>query len=198
VRIALAYKGLEYSYEPVHLLKDGGEQRTASYAAINPLRQVPSLEWEEGGRRRRLSQSLAIIEWLEETHPEPALLPADPFLRAKARQLAEMVNSGIQPLQNLSTAQRVEQIGLDKKTWTWEWLVRGLAALEAATAEVAGRYSVGDSVTMADLCLVPQLYSARRFEIELGAYPTLLRVEAACRELPAFEESRPERQPDAA
>ncbi|EPX61008.1 Maleylacetoacetate isomerase [Cystobacter fuscus DSM 2262] len=198
VRIALNLKGLSYEYVPVHLVKDGGEQHSEAYRALNPLSTVPLLEVTEGGRVHRLSQSMAILEYLEERHPSPALLPADPFLRGRARMLAEVVNSGIQPLQNLTVLQRVKtECNADDKAWAAHWIARGLAAFQAMAQETAGRYCVGDSVSFADACLVPQLYSARRFGVDLQPYGLLTRVEAACASLPAFQAAHAERQPDA-
>ncbi|AKQ63641.1 Maleylacetoacetate isomerase [Myxococcus hansupus] len=199
VRIGLHLKGLKFDYVPVHLVKDGGEQHGAAYRAVNPMRSLPTLEWTEAdGSVRRLSQSLPVLEYLEERFPAPALLPADPFLRAKARMLAEMVNSGIQPLQNLSVMQRLKQeLGADDKAWSAYWNARGLEALEAAVQSTAGRFCVGDTVSLADVCLVPQLYGARRFGVDVAAYPTLLRIEAECQSLPAFQAAQPDRQPDA-
>ncbi len=198
VRIALNLKGLAYTYEAVHLLKDGGQQHADAYRALNPMRTVPTLEFEEGGAMRRLSQSLAILEYLEERYRTPALLPAEPYLRARVRMFSEMVNSGIQPLQNLSVLQRLKnELKQDDKAWGAYWNTRGLTALEVAVKETARTYSVGDTVSFADICLVPQLYGARRFEVDLTPYPTLLRVEAACNELPAFQAAHPDRQPDA-
>jgi maleylpyruvate isomerase len=198
VRIALNLKGLAYTYEAVHLLKDGGQQNSEAYRALNPMRTVPTLEFEEGGQVRRLSQSLAILEYLEERYRAPALLPADPLLRARARMLAEMVNSGIQPLQNLAVLQWVKaELKSDDKAFAAHWNSRGLAALEAVVKETAGTYCVGNAVSFADICLVPQLYGARRFGVDLTPYPTLTRIEAACEELPAFQAARADRQPDA-
>lgn len=199
VRIGLHLKGLRFDYVPVHLVKDGGEQNSAAYRALNPMRTLPTLEWTEAdGSVRRLSQSLPVLEYLEERFPAPALLPADAFLRAKCRMLAEMVNSGIQPLQNLSVMQRLKQeLGADDKAWSAYWNMRGLEALEAAVQPTAGRFCVGDAVSLADVCLVPQLYGARRFGVDLAPYPTLLRIEAECQALPAFQAAQPDRQPDA-
>jgi maleylpyruvate isomerase len=198
VRIALNLKGLAYTYEAVHLLKDGGQQHTDAYRALNPMRTVPTLEWEEGGAVRRLSQSVAILEYLEERYRTPALLPADPLLRARTRMLSEMVNSGIQPLQNLSVLQFVKhELKSDDKVFAAHWNARGLAALEAAVKETAGTYCVGDAVSFADIFLVPQLYGARRYGVDLTPYPTLTRIEAACDKLPAFQAAHPDRQPDA-
>ncbi|NMO20679.1 maleylacetoacetate isomerase [Pyxidicoccus fallax] len=200
VRVGLHFKGLPFEYVAVHLLKDGGQHHSEAYRALNPMRTLPTLEWtEEDGSQRRLSQSLAILEYLEARFPAPALLPKDTYLQAKARMLAEMVNSGIQPLQNLSVMQRIKsELKADDKAWSAYWNARGLEALEAAVKPLAGRYSVGDEVSFADICLVPQLYGARRFGVDLTPYPTLLRIEAACNELPAFQAAHPDRQPDAA
>jgi maleylpyruvate isomerase len=199
VRIALNLKGLAYTYEAVHLLKDGGQQNTDAYRALNPMRTVPTLEFEEGGMVRRLSQSIAILEYLEERYRTPALLPADPLLRARTRMLAEMVNSGIQPLQNLSVLQYVKnEMKGDDKSFAAHWNARGLTALEAAVKETAGTYCLGETVSFADIYLMPQLYSARRYGVDLAPYPTLTRIEAACEKLPAFQAAHPDRQPDAA
>ena len=187
VRIALNLKGLPYEYVPVHLLKDGGQQNTDAYRALNPMRTVPMLEVKDaGGQVQRLAQSLAILEFLEERHPTPALLPQDAFLRARVRMLAEMVNSGIQPLQNLSVMQHVKaELGRDEKAWSVHWISRGMAALQQSVQESAGRYCVGDSVSFADLCLIPQLYASRRFGVDPAAFPLLTRIEAECEKLPA-------------
>lgn len=199
VRIALDLKGLAYEYAPVHLVKDGGEQHGEAYRAINPLRTVPTLELTEGGQVRRLSQSLAILEYLEERHPSPALLPADPYLRARARMLAETVNSGIQPLQNLAVLQRIKgEYKGDDKAWCAYWIERGLTAFQTAARETAGTYCVGNAVSFADICLVPQLYGARRFGVDLHPFELLTRIEAACASLPAFQAAHPDKQPDAA
>lgn len=198
VRIGLRLKGLAYEYVPVHLVQR--EQKSGEHHARNPMEQVPALELELGGRRVVVAQSIAILELLEELHPEPALLPRDPYLRARARELAEIVNAGIQPHQNLSPMQRIDALspgaGKEHAKLANEL---GLAAYEERAKEVAGRFSVGDAPTVADLCLVPQLYSARRFGLEdlEARYPTLLRIEAACAELDAFRGAHPDVQPDA-
>lgn len=198
VRIALNLKGIDYLYQPVHLTRGGGEQHTEAYRDLNPRAEVPVLEFEEHGVERHLAQSLAILEFLEERFPRPALLPREPFLRAQARQLAEMVNAGIQPLQNLSVLQHVrDHLGGDERRWAQHWIGRGLQALEVVAAKTAGRFSVGDSVNIADLCLVPQLYAARRYGLEAGGMGTLLRVEAECNALPAFQRAHADRQIDA-
>lgn len=195
VRIALEVKGLEYEYVPVHLLK--GEQRASEHAARNPMEQVPVLELDDG---QRLGQSIAIIEYLEERFPEPALLPRDPVLRARARQLAEIVNSGIQPMQNLGILDHLKEAApeLDRKAFPARFIARGFAAMEAIAKHTAGRYLVGDAVSVADVCLVPQFYGARRFGVPLDPYPTLVAVEARLAELSAFKKAHADAQPDAA
>lgn len=199
VRIALAYKGLAYRTAPVHLLRDGGEQRSAEHARRNPMQQVPVLE--VGPHRTALSQSVAIVEYLDEMMPEPPLFPPNALDRARVRQLVEIVNSGIQPAQNLRLLQRLSrQHGFDKeatRAWSAGWIADGFAALETLTASTSGRYCFGDSITAADLFLVPQLYNARRFEVDLAPFPTLLRVEQAALALDAFSSTRPEAQIDA-
>lgn len=198
MRIALAYKGIPYEYRAVNLIKDGGEQNAAGYVReLNPMSQVPVLELE-GEPPQRIAQSMAILEYLEERFPEPALLPADPWLRARARQLAENVNAGIQPFQNTSVTSHVRDVLRgDQAAWLRHFLARGLGALERLALETAGTFLVGARPSVADVCLVPQLYSARRFEVPLEAYPTLLRVEAACAAVPAFAAAHADRQPDA-
>ncbi len=196
VRIALAHKGLTYEYVPVHLRR--GEQHGPEFLEKNPIGHVPVLELQLDGRERRVAESMAILELLEELHPEPPLLPRDAFLRARARQLALLVVSGIQPLQNTAVQLWVEQeLHADAPAWARHWVTRGLDALEKLTRETAGRYSVGDALSFADLCLVPQLHFARRFQVDLQPYPTLRAIEAACAALPAFVRAHADNQPDA-
>jgi maleylpyruvate isomerase len=198
VRIALGWKRIEYQNVPVNLLPGSDEQHTAAFRAKNPLGQVPILELDGPEPRRRLTQSLAILEYLEETHPLPPLLPADPWLRARARQLALLVVSGIQPLQNAAVLRRVrERLSGDDRSWAADFIAAGLGALEVEARETAGRFLVGDAPSFADVCLVPQLYNARRFGVDLAPFPTLVAVEAACGPLPAFAAAVPDRQPDA-
>ena len=191
VRIALAYKGVPFDVLPVFLT--GGEQYDKPYGALNPMAQVPLLVLEDG---RAISQSLAILEYLEETVPEPALLPRDPWLRARSRQLAEIVNSGIQPLQNLTPLARLRSLGVDDNAWAAHFIERGLNALAIVAEATAGEFLVGDAVTFADVCLVPQLTNARRHGVDPARWPLLARVEETCNQLPAFQSARPEKQPD--
>jgi maleylpyruvate isomerase len=196
VRVGLGLKGLAWEYRAVDLR--AGAQRSSDHRARSPTGQVPVLEVEEGGATRHLVQSMAILEWLDERFPSPPLLPADPEGRARVRALAEHVNSGIQPFQNAATLAwlRGEEPGLEAR-WVKHWLATGLGALEVAAREGAGRFCHGDTVTLADLYLVPQLYGARRFGVDLAPFPTLLRVEEACRGIEAFRRAEPDVQPDA-
>lgn len=195
VRIALAHKGIAYEYVPVRIERTGGEQDEAAFREKNPMGRVPVLELDDG---RRLAESMAILEMLEETHPTPPLLPKDTFLRARARQLAMLVVSGIQPLQNTGVQHWVEsELHADGSAWIHHWVGKGLAALETLTRETAGTYSLGDALSFADVCLAPQLYFARRFAIDLARYPTLVRIDETCAKLPAFEAAHANRQPDA-
>lgn len=195
VRIALRWKGLAHDYVPVHLLRD--EQHAEDHRAVNPMEQLPVLLVDGVP----VSQSLAILEYLEEAHPEPALLPREPLARARARQLAEIVNSGIQPLQNLGVMRKLgRDFGADKDAqvrWCRDWILKGLGALERLTAEGGGACCVGDAPTIADCCLVPQLYNARRFGVDVAAFPALARIEAGLLAIEAFAETHPDKMPDA-
>jgi maleylpyruvate isomerase len=197
VRIALGLKGLAYQYRSVHLVKDGGQNRQAEYRAMNPMAQVPTLEVQDGDERRFLPQSLPIMEYLEERWPLPRLLPEDPFLRAHTRALAELVNSGIQPFQNLPVLRRVSALGGDDKAWIRAFMSEGLAAFEQLSAAHRGAFCVGDSPTIADCCLIPQLYAARRFDVDLTQLSALVAIEERCAALPAFAAAAPAQQPDA-
>lgn len=197
VRIALNLKGLAYDYQPVHLVHEGGEQHTASFSKLSRLAQVPVLEWTEGGAKHHLTQSLAILRFLDDLVSDPPLQPRSPLLRARAWEAAEMINSGIQPLQNLSNMQRVSALGGDARAMSKEVIARGLFAVEEVLTLSKGRYSVGDHPTVTDCCLIPQIYNARRFDVDLEPFPTIRRVEASCGELEAFRAAHPDLQPDA-
>ena len=194
VRIALNLKGLGAEHLPHHLRK--GEQRDPSYLAINPQGLVPTLQ--EGGTV--ITQSLAIIEWLEETHPTPPLLPKEPLRRALVRAFAQVLACDTHPVQNLKVLARLRELGLPEEQVTgWAaWANReGLAACETLIANEPGPFCFGAAPTMADLCLVPQLANARRFGVDLGVYPRLTKAEAAAKAIKAFADAAPERQPDA-
>jgi len=197
VRIALGLKGLPFEYAAVHLLRDGGQQHRPEFQAVNPQRQVPVLELEDEGKIVHLVQSMAIIEYLDERFPDPPLLPASAQDRAQVRALAELVNSGIQPLQNTSTFAELKKHGVEHEAWARHFIAKGLAALEQLAQPRAGAFLFGDNPTLADIYLVPQLYNARRFGLPLDAFATLTRAEANAQALPAFQGARPEAQPDA-
>lgn len=196
-RIAFGLKGVTPGFVPVHLRK--GEQRAERFKAINPQGLVPALEVEG----HVLTQSLAIIEWLDETVPEPALLPGDAFERAEIRAFALAIAADIHPIDNLRVLNWLKSpLGHSQEEvdgWYRHWCAEGLAALEQVAVRHAhrGRFTFGDTPTLADICLVPQLNGARRFGGTTDAYPRLTAIEAACNALPAFAEAKPDRQPDA-
>ncbi|MBB3214040.1 maleylpyruvate isomerase [Herbaspirillum sp. Sphag1AN] len=203
VRIALNLKGLTYETVPVHLLNQGGEQFLPEFSTLNPQSQVPVLE-EDG---HHLTQSLAILEYLEERFPTPALLPADPLQRARVRQLALEIACDIHPLNNLRVLRYLKRdleiAEAQKNAWIAHWIKLGFAALEqqlaAGTADMQrGRFCVGDTPGLADCCLIPQIFNARRFEVDMTPYPTLVSIEQACEALDAFRLAAPGAQPDAA
>jgi maleylpyruvate isomerase len=198
VRIALGLKGVAFDYAAVHLVREGGQQNSDEYRKKNPLAQVPTLTiTDDHGQVRLLTQSLPIIEFLDEVFPEPRLLPSDAYLRARCRALAEVINSGIQPLQNLTVTRKVAELGGDEKAWVVDFVSTGLAAFAELCRDISGRYCVGDQPTLADCCLVPQMFSARRFGVHTSRYPQLASIEEACNQLPAFASAHPDRQPDA-
>jgi maleylpyruvate isomerase len=195
VRIALNLKGLAYDSAFVHLRK--GEQRAADYLKLNPQGLVPTFIDGEA----TLTQSLAILEYLEEVHPRPALLPRDPADRARVRALSLTVACDIHPLNNLKVLQYLQkQLGLDeaaRNAWYHRWVHDGFTAMEAQlAASETGRFCHGDQPGMADVCLVPQVYNAERLKVDLAAYPTIRRIAAEARALPAFAQAAPEAQPD--
>ncbi|WP_417586537.1 maleylacetoacetate isomerase [Pararhodobacter oceanensis] len=197
-RIAFNLKGLEYEFVPVHLVRGGGEQRSEAYRALNPQGLVPTLEVDG----QVLTQSPAILEWLEEAHPEPTLLPRDPMERAAVRAFCAVIACEIHPLQNLRVLQYLggefaqEQSG--KEAWCQRWIGDGLAACEALLANrPASAFAFGDAPGMAEVYLMPQVYSAQRFKVDMSAMPRLNSIVAACEALPAFAQAHPAQQPDA-
>ncbi|MCU1086384.1 maleylacetoacetate isomerase [Stenotrophomonas maltophilia] len=200
VRIGLELKGLAWEARPVHLVRDGGEQHRDAYRALNPQQQVPTL-LHEG---HVLTQSLAILEYLDERFPQVPLLPADAAGRARVRALAQLAACDIHPINNLRVMQYLErtlQVPTDARTqWTLHWIAEGFAAMETllANSRDTGTFCHGDRPGLADICLLPQLYNAHRFGLDLAPYPTLRRIEAACQAVDAFDRARPEHQPDAA
>ena len=196
VRIALNLKALPYEMVAIHLTKDGGQQHKPEFHALNPQERVPALVLSSG---EVLTQSLAIIEYLDEIEPEPSLLPADALERAKVRAIAQAVACDIHPLNNLIALQYLkralkhEQADID--TWYHHWVIEGFKAIEAMIRPAP--YACGAHVTLADVCLIPQVFNARRLKVPLDAFPRIVAVETACLKLPAFDRARPENQPDA-
>jgi maleylpyruvate isomerase len=195
VRIALALKGLPVTDVPKQLRS--GEQRREDYLQINPQGLVPALALDDG---QVLTQSMAIIEFLDEMYPQPALLPAQPLARARVRALTQAIACDIHPLNNLRVLQYLDHnLGLDKmarETWYRHWVQLGFDALERSLSgdPAAGRFCHGDAPTMADVFLVPQVFNARRFTVDMSPYPRIVGIDAACRDLPAFQSAAPERQ----
>ena len=196
VRIALNLKGLKYEPVFVHLAK--GEHRQPQYAAVNPQALLPTLQLDDG---TRLTQSLAIIEWLEEKHPTPPLLPKESTARARVRSLSYQVASEIHPLNNLRVLQHLKralnQTQEQIDTWYRYWIADGLTKLEAELAVSSGKFCHGDSPSMADCCLVPQIFNAKRYNSDLAPYPTTMRVFENCMKVEAFDRAQPSKQPDA-
>lgn len=194
VRIALNLKGLSYETVPVSLIKDGGEHHSSEYRSLNPQGLLPTFS----DNRVTLTQSLAIIEYLDECYPDPPILPDTPVMRARSRQIAQIMACDIQPLLGLRvlgylrTVLKVKEAA--RAQWFLHWIMEGLDALELqlGTNLNSGRFALGDSVTLADVCLVPQLYAARRFKLPLDDFPRLTDIEAACLEIPAFQDAEPQ------
>lgn len=188
-RIALHWKGLEFDYKPINLLKS--EQRSEEYLNLNPLGGVPTLVHGD----RVIPESFAIIEYLDEVFPQNKLLPEAPYLRARIRQFCEIINSSMHPMGNLKVLKHLEsQHGYDqtqKDHWVGIWARQGLQALETIAKEFAGKYSFGNEITMADAFLIPQLLTCQRFNVDLTPYPTLLKINENCLELEAFKKAHP-------
>jgi maleylpyruvate isomerase len=196
VRIAFNLKGLSYDTVAIHLQREGGLNRKPAYRAINPQMRVPALRLDSG---ELITQSLAIIEYLDETHPQPPLLPRGSLERAQVRALAQLVACDMHPLNNVGPLRYLKnELGQDQgkiDAWYHHWVREGFDALEAMVRP--GPYCFGADVTLADLCLVPQVANARRLKVPLDSYPRIVAIDAACAKLPAFEAARPENQPDA-
>jgi maleylpyruvate isomerase len=194
-RIALNLKGVAYEMVSVHLTRGGGQQHGAEFRAVNPQGRVPALALDSG---ETLIQSLAIIEYLEEAFPTPPLLPSDPVARAHVRALAQVIACDIHPLNNTSPLFYLKNtLKHDQDTinaWYAHWVTVGFEAVEALMRP--GPYAFGDKVTLADVCLVPQVANARRFNVPLDKFPNIVAADAACLKLPAFDKARPDNQPD--
>ena len=186
VRIALNMKGVSYETVSVHLVKDGGEQHQEAHRALNPIRELPVLLVDG----EPIAQSMSILEYLEETFPHPSLLPQNALDRARVRQMSEVINSGTQPIQNLRVMQKLgEAFDAPKEkqvAWSRDWIEFGFDALYGLVEKYGGRYAFGDAVTYVDLCLMPQLYNARRFNVDLTKYPRFLEIEKELNQIQAF------------
>lgn len=197
VRIALNLKGLSYEQRSVHLVKNGGEQHSADFQRLNPNQLVPVLV--DG--QMTLNQSLAIVDYLDDTYPEVPLTPSDKQQRYLVKAMAQDIAVDMHPLNNLRVLQYLTNtldVNDDQKSrWYANWIIKGFDALEQRLQQTRGKYSVGDQVTLVDVCLVPQVYNAKRFNVDLTAYPNICEVTASLNQLPAFADAIPEAQPDA-
>jgi maleylacetoacetate isomerase/maleylpyruvate isomerase len=195
VRIGLALKGIAYDYVPVNLIK--GEQRDAAYKAVNPQGLTPALDLGDG---QVLTQSLAILEWLEETHPQPAILPTAPLDRQRVRAMALVVACDIHPLNNTRVGRALDKLGVSKEdnlAWVHRWITDGFDTLEPMVSRYGRGFAFGIEPTIADCCLIPQVYSANRFEVDLSPWPAIRAVAERAAEHPAFQAAHPSQQPDA-
>ncbi len=208
VRIAFHLKKIPFEYIPVHLVKSGGEQNSVAYQAINPMAQVPTLIIKSTGGvinesrnsdelEQSLTQSMAIISYLDQRYPDCPLFPTDPFLKAKVIAFAEIINSGIQPLQNLNILAKIEQLGGDRNLWAKDVIHKGLVALEALAKSLNAQDTLVGQISIAEIFLIPQLYNGRRFQVDLSAFPHLLSIENHVKSMDAFIKALPENQIDA-
>lgn len=188
VRIALSLKGIEYDVKSINLLKREGEK--SDFRKINPTGYIPTLKIDD----HTLFESMAILHYLEETRPDPPLLPSNPDKRAKVRAICEIINAGIQPLQNIGVVNNFVQE--KQEEWAQKWINRGFESLETILQDTAGKYTFGDHITMADCFLVPQVYNARRFQVDLCPYPHILEIDRTLGSHPAFRAAHPSTQPE--
>lgn len=193
VRIALNLKNLPYEYVPVHLVKDGGQQHSAQYKSMNPQELVPTLLHGDA----RLTQSMAIIEYLDEMFPTVALLPENYEGRAACRAFCQAIACDVTPLGNLRVLQYLKAQGMETAEWSRHWIELTFAALEQVAVANGSAFCMGDAVSMAECVLIPQMYNARRFGVDLSAYPKLVEIDARCMQMQAFIDASPEMQPDA-
>jgi maleylacetoacetate isomerase len=196
VRIALNFKKVKYEIKIISLFK--GENLTEEFQKKNPIKRVPVLQFtDENGKEEYLMESLGIVEFLEELYPENSLLSKDPVERAKIRAICDEIACNIQPLQNLPVLEQVGQLGSDKDEWAREWIKKGLTAIESLVEKTKGKFCFGDRVTLADIFLIPQLYNARRFKLDVSQYPLLLDIEKNASQLEEFIQADANNQIDA-
>ena len=196
IRIVLNYKNIPYKTIPVHLVKEGGQQLSDKFTEINPVQRVPVLEIQTP-EKVHLIESMAICQYLEDVYPEPNMLPKDPLDKATVLSICSDIACNIQPIQNLAVLNKVGSMGGDKAEWAKFWITKGLDALEAILAKTKGKYCFSDNVTLADAFLVPQLYNARRFEVDMSKYPIIVEIESNLAEIEAFKKAHANSQPDA-
>ena len=192
VRIALYLKNLPFEYKTISLIKEGGEQYKKEFQKLNPLSQVPYLIHGD----KALSQSMAILYYLDTLSEKPSLFPKEPFERSQIISFCEIINSFTQPLQNLKVLSQIETFGQDKNKWACDWITRGLLALEQMAQKTAGIYCFGNEITVADTFLIPQMYNARRFKVDESQIPLLKKIDSECLNLESFKKAHPENQPD--
>jgi len=192
VRIALELKSVDYEYRAIHLVKNGGQQLTSEYGEINPLNQVPAFVYND----ETITQSMAILEYLEAIFPEVKLLPYEPLQKAKVREICEVINAGTQPIQNLSVMNKHSDIQAERVAWSHFWINKGLIAVEVLVSKSGGKYCVGDEITMADCCLIPQVYNANRFKVDMKQFPNINRIVQNLEQVKAFVRAHPDNQPD--
>ena len=196
VRIALHLKDIDFEYQPVHLLKDGGQQYNKDYLRLNPMGQVPCFVHNN----QSLGQSMAIIDYVDQRWPHPRLFPLDPWERSQVIEICELMNSGIQPLQNLGVSKKLKcqfnAQGKDVNQWNHFWISKGLEAIEKKLQSTAGRFSLGGQLSAVDAFIVPQVFSSTRFGVNVDHYPTVSRVNKNCMELAEFQKAAPDQQPD--
>lgn len=194
VRIALNLKSIEHIIKPVDILKKDADHLSDEYGKINPMQKIPALLIDG----RTIVESLNIMHYLEETRPKQLLMPTDAYQRAKVREICEMIQSGIQPLQNVGLLNHLEYlVGKEKRLeWAQYWIERGLQAVEKSLTACAGKYSVGDEITLADCCLIPQIFNARTYKVDLQPFPTIVRIDKLVETHPAFVAAHPFKQPD--
>ncbi|XP_011866471.1 PREDICTED: probable maleylacetoacetate isomerase 2 [Vollenhovia emeryi] len=190
VRIALHLKEIPHEIKTINLIKGDGEQHSNEFSEINPMEKVPALRIDN----LTLIESMNILQYLDETRPSPPLMPADPIKRARMREICDVIVSGIQPLQNVSLLKHMEE--RRKEEWPRYWIIRGFTAVEKLLSSSAGKYCIGDEITLADCCLVPQIYNARKFHVDLTPFPTILKVDRNLEHHPAFTATHPNNQPD--
>ncbi|XP_074605056.1 putative maleylacetoacetate isomerase 2 [Brevipalpus obovatus] len=197
VRIVLQLKNIPFEYKAVSLIKDGGEQHSSQYRQVNPFGFVPALViTDNDGKTHTLFESMAIIDYLEQKYPQNSIYPKDLIDRASSLAIAESITSGIQPVQNLELLKMLEKMGIDKSKWSKDWITGKFQSLEKVLETTCGKYCIGNTISIADICLVPQVYNAQRFEVDMSKFPTITRIANELEKNEAFQKAHPSVQPD--